>query len=52
MAARSKPTAFRGCAPLYPIVAALYFILCWPLSLLAQTLERRIDAALGLKQQF
>ena len=23
----------------YPIVAALYFILCWPLSLLAQTLE-------------
>jgi polar amino acid transport system permease protein len=36
----------------YPIVAALYFILCWPLSLLAQTLERRIDAALGLKQHF
>jgi polar amino acid transport system permease protein len=36
----------------YPIVAALYFILCWPLSLLAQTLERRIDAALGIKQHF
>ena len=36
----------------YPIVAALYFILCWPLSLLAQILERRIDAALGLKQHF
>ena len=36
----------------YPIVAALYFILCWPLSLLAQALERRIDAALGIKQHF
>src|SRR5271170_7842550 len=36
----------------YPIVAALYFILCWPLSLLAQTLERRIDATLGIKQHF
>ena len=36
----------------YPIVAALYFILCWPLSLVAQTLERRIDAALGIKQHF
>jgi polar amino acid transport system permease protein len=37
---------------IYPIVAALYFVLCWPLSLLAQTLERRIDAALGIKQHF
>jgi polar amino acid transport system permease protein len=36
----------------YPIVAALYFILCWPLSLLAQKLERRIDASLGIKQRF
>jgi polar amino acid transport system permease protein len=36
----------------YPIVAALYFVLCWPLSLLARTLERRIDAALGIKQHF
>jgi polar amino acid transport system permease protein len=36
----------------YPIVAALYFILCWPLSLVAQTLERRIDAALGIEQHF
>lgn len=36
----------------YPTVAALYFILCWPLSLLAQALERRIDAALGIKQHF
>src|SRR5258708_4788370 len=36
----------------YPIVAALYFILCWPLSLLARTLERRIDATLGIKKHF
>jgi polar amino acid transport system permease protein len=36
----------------YPIVAALYFLLCWPLSLLAQTLERRIDATIGIKQHF
>jgi polar amino acid transport system permease protein len=36
----------------YPTVAALYFLLCWPLSLLAQTLERRIDAALGIKKHF
>jgi polar amino acid transport system permease protein len=36
----------------YPIVAALYFILCWPLSLLAQHLERRIDAHLGVKKHF
>jgi polar amino acid transport system permease protein len=36
----------------YPIVAALYLILCWPLSLAAQILERRIDAALGIKQHF
>ena len=36
----------------YPIVAALYFLLCWPLSLLAQTLERRIDATLGISKHF
>jgi polar amino acid transport system permease protein len=36
----------------YPIVAGLYFIICWPLSLLAQALERRIDASLGIKKQF
>jgi polar amino acid transport system permease protein len=35
---------------IYPVVAALYFVLCWPLSLLAQTLERRIDANLGIKK--
>jgi polar amino acid transport system permease protein len=37
---------------IYPIVAALYFFLCWPLSLLAQALERRIDATLGVKKHF
>lgn len=37
---------------IYPIVAALYFIICWPLSLLAQALERRIDANLGVKRHF
>jgi polar amino acid transport system permease protein len=35
----------------YPIVATLYFVICWPLSLLAQSLERRIDTALGIKRQ-
>ena len=34
----------------YPLVAVLYFILCWPLSLLAGLLERKIDAALGVKR--
>jgi polar amino acid transport system permease protein len=33
----------------YPIVAVLYFMICWPLSLLARSLERRIDANLGVK---
>jgi polar amino acid transport system permease protein len=37
---------------IYPIVAALYFMMCWPLSLLAQRLERRIDATLGVKRHF
>jgi polar amino acid transport system permease protein len=30
---------------IYPLVAALYFALCWPLSMLSQALERRMDAA-------
>ena len=34
----------------YPLVAVLYFALCWPISLTALRLERRIDAALGIKQ--
>src|SRR3954465_11703872 len=34
----------------YPVVAALYFVLCWPISFAALRLERRIDAALGIKQ--
>jgi len=29
---------------IYPVVAALYFAVCWPLSLLALQLERRMDA--------
>ena len=36
---------------IYPAVAARYFGLCWPLSLLAQYLERRIDTALGVTTQ-
>jgi len=35
---------------IYPIVAALYFAICWPLSLLARNLERHIDANLGIKR--
>jgi polar amino acid transport system permease protein len=34
----------------YPVVALLYFILCWPLSLLAQALEKRVDTSLGIKK--
>jgi polar amino acid transport system permease protein len=34
----------------YPVVAALYFALCWPMSMLALRLERRIDAALGIRR--
>jgi polar amino acid transport system permease protein len=34
----------------YPLVAMLYFALCWPISLVALRLERRIDAALGINQ--
>lgn len=33
----------------YPLVAALYFVLCWPLSLLSRFLEKGIDADLGVK---
>jgi polar amino acid transport system permease protein len=35
---------------IYPVVAALYFVICWPLSTLSQLLERRLDAARGLTQ--
>jgi polar amino acid transport system permease protein len=35
----------------YPLVALLYFILCWPLSMLSQELERRIDADRGLAKR-
>ena len=34
----------------YPLVAGLYFAVCWPLSLLARNLERSIDADLGVKR--
>jgi polar amino acid transport system permease protein len=34
----------------YPVVAVLYFMVCWPLSLLSRSLERRIDVALGIKR--
>jgi polar amino acid transport system permease protein len=33
---------------IYPIVAVLYFLVCWPLSMLALRLERRIDATQGV----
>jgi len=33
----------------YPIVAVLYFLICWPLSLLAKALEKRLDRSLGVK---
>ncbi|HLX22530.1 MAG TPA: amino acid ABC transporter permease [Usitatibacter sp.] len=32
----------------YPLVAALYFALCWPLSLASHFLETRIDTRLGI----
>ena len=34
----------------YPIIAAVYFIICSPLSQLSRVLERRLDAARGLTQ--
>jgi len=33
----------------YPVVAVLYFALCWPISLASLRLERRLDADLGIK---
>jgi polar amino acid transport system permease protein len=33
----------------YPLVAVLYFALCWPISVAALRFERRIDATLGIK---
>jgi polar amino acid transport system permease protein len=33
--------------PVFAVVAAIYFALCWPLSLLAARMERRRDAALA-----
>ena len=36
----------------YAMVAALYFTVCWPLSFLSRSLERRIDADLGIKRHF
>ena len=35
----------------YPVIAVLYFALCWPLSLAALRLEGRMDAALGIAQR-
>ena len=32
---------------IYPVVAALYFAVCWPLSATSRALERRIDANRG-----
>jgi len=36
----------------YPVVAALYFAVCWPLSFFSRSLEGRIDADLGIKRHF
>ena len=35
---------------IYPLVAAIYFAICWPLSQLSRFLEKRIDASLGIKR--
>jgi polar amino acid transport system permease protein len=35
----------------YPLVATLYFVVCWPLSILSRYLERRIDADLGVERR-
>lgn len=35
----------------YPLVAVLYFVMCWPLSLFTQQLERRLDADRGLAKR-
>jgi len=34
----------------YPLVAVLYFLLCWPLSIFSRYLEERIDASIGLRR--
>jgi polar amino acid transport system permease protein len=35
---------------IFPIVALLYFIMCWPLSRLGKMLERRLDVRRGVTQ--
>ena len=35
---------------IFPIVAVLYFIICWPLSRLGKMLERRLDVRRGVTQ--
>jgi polar amino acid transport system permease protein len=35
----------------YPLVAAIYFVMCWPLSHWSRRLERSIDASLGVKRR-
>jgi polar amino acid transport system permease protein len=35
---------------IYPTVAALYFVICWPLSKIGTVLERRFDVARGITQ--
>jgi polar amino acid transport system permease protein len=35
---------------IYPLVAAIYFAMCWPLSQLSRSLEKGIDADLGIKR--
>ena len=35
---------------IYPLVAAIYFAMCWPLSQLSRSLEKRVDASLGIKR--
>ena len=32
---------------IYPLVAALYFVVCWPLSLASQALERKFSSTQG-----
>jgi polar amino acid transport system permease protein len=32
---------------IYPLVAVLYFVICWPLSLASQMLERRLNKSLN-----
>lgn len=35
---------------IYPLVAALYFAMCWPLSIFSRYLEERIDASIGVRR--